>query len=148
MDRRDWLLLFLALPLPNHPTPPALDPLRVMKGMFLLAQGADLPHAQAYQFLPYLYGPCSFEIYHDLDGLVAAGLVAAEQPWGRSWHLYTPTAHGHREAEHLRGQVPRAALDTLREIKQYVAFTPYRRLLRDVYRQYPEYATQSVLTLR
>lgn len=57
MKKRDWLLLFMGLPVPGQPELPALDPVRVMKGMFLLRQQAPLPPNEAYDFIPYLYGP-------------------------------------------------------------------------------------------
>ncbi len=147
MERRQWLLMFLGLPTPDHPEGPPLDPVRIMKGMFLLRQRTPLAKGgEAYDFIPYLYGPCSFEVYGDLDRLVGSGLVAAEQPWGRAWSLYTPTAQGRKEAKRLEAEIDPKTLAILREIKQYVTSTPFRRLLREIYEQYPDYATQSVLT--
>jgi len=145
MERRQWLLVFLGLPTPGQPEAPTLDPVRIMKGMFLLSEQAQLARGQAYEFIPYLYGPCSFEIYRDLAHLVASGLVAAEQPWGRAWSLYTPTAQGRQEAERLMGGIEPRILAILGDIKQYVTSTSFRRLLREIYRQYPDYATQSLL---
>lgn len=148
MTKKDWLLLFVGLPVPGQPEIPALDPVRVMKGMFLVGQQVSLPAGQAYDFIPYLYGPCSFAIYSDLDELVAAGVVAAERPSGRAWNLYTPTPQGRQEAERLEGEVRPKVLSAVREIKQYVTSTPFRRLLREIYDRYPSYATESLLTPR
>lgn len=90
----------------------------------------------------------SFEIYRDLDGLVAAGLIAAGKSWGRAWSLYVPTARGRQEAERIEAEVQPEALSIMCGVKQYVTSTPFPRLLREIYERYPEYATQSVLTPR
>jgi hypothetical protein len=79
--------------------------------------------------------------------LLPKGCVAAEKPWGRSWHMYTPTAHGRQKAKLLAVQAGPHALESLRRIKQYVISAPYRRLLREIYREFPDYAAQSVLSL-
>lgn len=148
MIPRDWLLLFISLHLPGRADIPPLDPVRIMKGLFLLNQRATLPANERYDFVPYLYGPCSRDIYRDLDTLVSGGLLAAEQPWGRSWSLYSPTARGRLEAERLQANVSPRAMDIMREIKNHIVSVPFGRLLQEVYRQYPEYATRSVFTPR
>jgi hypothetical protein len=48
MRPRDWLLLLLALRQAEEP----LDPVRLQKGMFLLAQEGGLPPSDRYEFFP------------------------------------------------------------------------------------------------
>lgn len=50
--------------------------LQLVKWAFLLANEAELEHAHRYQFVPYLHGPFSFTLYHDLDVLVRRGKLA------------------------------------------------------------------------
>ncbi|MGH7490032.1 MAG: hypothetical protein ACREMY_31160, partial [bacterium] len=51
----DWLLLLLALKDAERP----LDPVRLQKGLFLLAEEGGLSGAESYRFEPYDYGPFS-----------------------------------------------------------------------------------------
>ncbi|MDQ5870769.1 MAG: hypothetical protein M3547_01000, partial [Acidobacteriota bacterium] len=74
-----------------------IDPIRIMKGMFLITKKMPegwLPAASRYEFVAYDYGPCSFEIYRDLDDLHRQGLIRADEVPGESWKRFssTPTA--------------------------------------------------------
>ena len=65
-----------------------MDPVRVMKGLFVVAQELSdklLPAEGKYDFMPYDYGPFSKKIYDDLDRLRVMGLVTATQAPGRNW---------------------------------------------------------------
>lgn len=49
--------------------------LRLVKLAFLLSQELEVSRTSVYEFLPYLRGPFSFTLYHDLRGLSAGGWV-------------------------------------------------------------------------
>ena len=147
MTRQDWLLVFVCLPVSGQKARARLDPIRIMKGMFLFGQKSGLPVAEVYDFKPYLYGPCSFEIYGDLDSLVASGLIAEERPWGQSWSLYSPTISGDGKVSWLQRQFFHGTLDTMRSIKEFVVSKSFSDLLREIYKSYPEYATKSLFSL-
>ncbi len=49
MTAKDWLLVFIA----DDEAGEGLDPVRLQKGMFLLAREAGLPARQRYRFIPY-----------------------------------------------------------------------------------------------
>ena len=72
MQRRwELLLLFLGT---GKAANQELDPVRIMKGMFLLEkEGALEPHS--YDFEPYDYGPFSIALYNDLDLLEGKELI-------------------------------------------------------------------------
>ncbi len=57
--------------------PGPVSDVRATKLLFLLSQGHDggvrLPASATYQFLPYLHGPYSFTLAHELEGLLAVG---------------------------------------------------------------------------
>ena len=58
----------------------AASRLRLVKLAFLLSQEVRAPKTGVYEFLPYLRGPFSFTLYHDLRTLVRDGwVVEAEQ---------------------------------------------------------------------
>lgn len=135
MERRDWLLLFLSLD-----SSKALDPIRIMKGLFLssMEDGISL----GYTFEPYHYGPCSFDVYKDLDQLVADGLVRGIPVPGQTWNLYTLTPSGASRAGRL--EVPSSDIQKLSSQKTRVTTLPFLELLQFVYRKYPQFAKNSV----
>jgi hypothetical protein len=139
---RDWLLL-----LTSEAAPGGLDPVRLQKGMFLLAQEAGLPQRERYRFVAYNYGPMSRGLYRGLRDLVRAGLVERRFAPGVPWGRYTVTAAGVARASELEaGLGPRARgrRERLREVHARIAGQSFGDLLSDVYESYPEYATRSV----
>ena len=73
--REELLLAFLAAG-QNR-----IDPIRVMKGMFIFGQEAPAEWLQGiplYEFQPYNWGPFCQDIYRDLDDLRAPGATAAQ----------------------------------------------------------------------
>lgn len=147
MDKRDWLLLYLALPsTPNGDVMP-IDPIRIMKGMFLFAMDGPVRPEEKYEFEPYSYGPCSFEIYRDLDNLEEDGHILSSALPGRTWPIYSMSTKGTSAAEKLFDLVDSAAINVLEEIKLVVAPKPFLDLLKYVYKKFPEYAERSLVTL-
>jgi hypothetical protein len=142
MSRRDWLILYIAL----KGAPAGLDPVRIQKGMFLMAMEAGLPDNENYVFRPYLYGPMSSSIYSDVESLEDEGLIEGEAVPGYTWQRYKPTTPGIDVARHLLEDADPRAARKLFEIKRKVATQSFPDLLRDVYTQYPRYATRSVFS--
>jgi uncharacterized protein YwgA len=141
MARRNWLLLLLGF---KGADGAALDPVRVQKGMFLFAQQSGAPPKECYGFEPYNYGPYSFRLRNDLDRLVAEGLVAAEPVPGYTWRRYKLTAEGMAKAKGLLGKADRDVAKKLFRIKQAVSGKSFNTLLREVYDEYPDFATRSI----
>jgi hypothetical protein len=52
VERADWLILLLGFK--GEAENPELDPIRIQKGMFLLAHEAGLPNGERYDFSPHL----------------------------------------------------------------------------------------------
>lgn len=143
MTRRDWLLVLCAY----EGAPAGLDPVRLQKGMFLFARSGSVPVPEQYRFEPYDYGPMSSTIYHDLDALVAEGLLVRGAVAGKQWSRYAASERGLEQAEkRLRQLDPdrKAAARTLHEIKQRVANVSFNELLDGVYREHPDMAVNSV----
>jgi hypothetical protein len=147
MGPRDWLLLLVAL---QHVLR-GLDPIRVQKGMFLLAQEGGLPDGETYSFRAYNYGPMSDEVYVDLGRLVKAGLCERLPVPGYSWRRVAATGRGvavaRTLARHAERRTP-SAFAMLMAIEGLLARTTFVELLEYVYRRYPEYAVQSVFRRR
>ena len=145
MDRADWLLLFLSNLGDSERRPRSLEPLRIMKGMFLASKRGAGELSGLYEFEAYDYGPFTKDIYHDLDELAAAGLVVQEAVAGRSWRTYRPTELGMARAQSLGEPAAAAAKATLADAYQYVTSRGFLRLLRDIYAEFPEYAVNTVV---
>lgn len=144
MRRRDWLLLLLALDGPD-----GLDPVRIQKGMFLLAQEGGIPPGERYGFVPYNYGPMSSRLYRDVDALVRAGLAERTRVPGYAWTRVRVTDAGRREAAVLADRARRdpgsaAALRRLAAIKARIVALGFGELLEAVYARYPWVAVRSV----
>jgi hypothetical protein len=159
LQRRDWLLTFLAVaPTGAAPTmqpaaeSPALDPIRVMKGLFLF-QNEDAPDVVSplptppYDFEAYAYGPFTAAIYHDLNELHSLGLVQSKPVAGRTYSRWLITESGAALAAAKVEEVPAERLRRLRHAKQIVLNKGFAALLRYVYQRHPEYATESVAKL-
>jgi hypothetical protein len=137
----DRLLQFIALEGPA----PALDPVRVQKGMFLFAVDERSNGDETYSFMPGLYGPVCRRINCDLAYLVAHGLAATTPEEGMSWSLYSPTDEGLAAGQELLGrESDQTAAQLLHEIKSEVFSHTYGWLIDDLYDRFPEYATECV----
>lgn len=141
MKPRDWLLIFL---LPRHNEPVQIDPLRIIKGLFLLTKEAPLPQSEAYAFVPHYWGPFSKEVYDDLDNLEAEGCVKRTTVMGKSWRFAELTEKGIATAKGLVKDVPKLALSKLEASKGEATTRSFNDLLRYVYSRYPEFATNSI----
>jgi hypothetical protein len=66
-----------------------MTPVQIQKAMFLIGMEAkQFVEPGFYKFVPYNYGPFDANVYHDLDELVAKGLVAVDSFPGRTWKTY------------------------------------------------------------
>lgn len=142
MRRCDWLIMFLAAE-PGGP----LDPVRVQKGMFLLAMSESLDPAERYRFEPYAYGPMSRALYSDVRLLCRERVLEALPIEGATWRLLELTAAGKRGAARLRDEAARdqaAALERLAAIRREISTLTFSALLEHVYHRYPDYAVRSV----
>jgi hypothetical protein len=134
------LLFFLGS---NH----ALDPIRIMKGLFLFNMKARpdwlTPEAR-YTFKAYSYGPYSSKLTSDLRDLSLKGYLTESQAPGQSWHYYSLTEQGRRTASENQDAIDPSALTYLHELRDYVSRLSFSALLKAVYKMYPEYAVNSV----
>lgn len=127
--------------------PQDLDPIRVMKGLFLISEEtpqAWLPAEARYRFEPYDYGPCSFQVYKDLEALEHHGLVQATKVLGRTWSYYSLTGTGEGLAIELSSSVDPRASRYFATVREFVTRLSFRKLLNAIYERYPDYAVNSV----
>ena len=137
MEPKDWLTLAIG--------ERSVEPVQVQKIMFLFAKKADAPEDETYDFVPYNWGPCSFQIYDDLENLIDQEVVEP-RPTARGWSRYGLTEHGLAVLEDLRNEANLAVLDRLDEVRSWVTSRSFRELLTEIYKDYPDYAVESRFT--
>ena len=136
MNKKDWLLVAIE--------DGTLEPVQVQKLMFLFREKTGVSNEEAYEFVPYDWGPCSFEIYDDLDNLIALDKIARSQsPRGIS--RYSLTDDGRKTMEKVRGDADSALVDKLLKLRSWVTSRQFRTLLLDVYKEFPQYSVASKL---
>lgn len=143
MERADWLLLLLDGEALEAGGTRSLDPVRVQKGMFLLSKIG--PARDLYDFSPYHWGPFSRDVYRDLDVLKADGLVRSEPVPGQSWSKFSISAAGSDRARAFAASLDPVQVEWLRKLRRFLTTRSFNKLLRDVYDQFPEFATRSQL---
>ena len=125
----------------------AVDPIRIMKGLFVFTQEAPedwMPKAERYEFVPYDYGPCAFAVYSDLELLQALSYVKAQAVDGQSWSRYSLTPSGAEASARLTDGAWPAIRTYLGQIREFLRGLPFHRLLPIIYRKYPDYAVNSI----
>jgi hypothetical protein len=99
-----------------------------------------------YRFVPYNYGPFDANVYHDLDGLVARGLVTCDSFPGRTWKMYAVTPPGLAGAAQAKAAANRNALAYLARVVDWVSSMSFPQLVRAIYAKYPAFKANSVFT--
>jgi DNA-binding PadR family transcriptional regulator len=140
--KRDILLVFIGMKIDDSPT--LISPIQIMKSMFLLKERVKLQ--EFYDFVPYLYGPCSFNIYSDLIALKHENLIE-EIPSASSWNYYRTTPKGEENVKELVKKFDKALLENLKEIKKLITGMTFIQLLDYVYKKYPEFAKNSIMDI-
>jgi uncharacterized protein YwgA len=134
---REWLLLLF------ERSAAPIDRIRIQKAMFLFSQRSKAGEEEKYTFQPYNYGPFSFEIYPDLDLLVAEGFLNQQRVEWMSSPLYSLTTRGAEAARETMSRVSETRLAFLHGLREYVQNHSFTSLLKEIYRLYPSYATRS-----
>lgn len=141
VERWQLLLLFLAT---GEASRQDIDPLRVMKGMFLLEKKGGLGQ-YTYHFKPYSYGPFSQQVYRDLEVLQGLGYIERVLIPGRDWTSIRVTKTGQGMAKSLIDKTSQQELDLITEIQASVLHKGFLELLLSIYEEYPDYAVNSVV---
>jgi len=143
MKKREKRLLELIY-LPIEAVKNMMSPIQIMKAMFLMKQELNL--SEFYEFKPYLYGPCSFDIYFDLSDLDKKGLIDTI-PTLQGWKYYKITEKGKIVAKEFIGEEDRIVIDKILEVKKKVLSKSFLELLRYIHERYPEYAKNSIINI-
>jgi len=137
LDQQDVVLLMAA----GADGPFPLDPIRVMKGCFLVAQRGTAEWRTLFSFEPYDYGPFDASVYRARDALIAREMLSVDRSVRHG--AYSLTESGRERVANLRRVIGDDGADWLRRIGQYVTSKSFTDLLDEVYALYPEFATRS-----
>ena len=119
-----------------------------MKALFLYWLDSDRNVPGFFEFEPYLYGPCSFELYDVLRELAADTLIAHAPAPIPQWTDYHLTQQGIVEADKAQEALGAEVTEQLCSIASSVASLEFVDLLRCVYEKAPEFAVNSVIRHR
>lgn len=136
LQKRDWILLAL------RRTP--LDRMHIMKTLFLIWHRSGRKITNYFEFIPYLYGPCSFEVYSEIEKLKGEGLIVQPPHPMPQWVNYYLTEKGKKSAEEITKRVPNNTLGFIEEISEEVSQLSFYELLKMVYKEAPDFAVNSM----
>jgi hypothetical protein len=138
---REDLLLLLAGGAEEGPYD--FDPIRMMKGSFIVSQAGRTAWRTLFSFRPYDYGPFDVRVYGARDALVAEGLLQREKT-GR-YASYTLTDNGRQRVQEVEQEIGPEGAEWVRRVGRYVTSKSFSRLLDEVYARWPEFAERSVV---
>ncbi len=136
LRKKDWILIAL------RQTP--LDRIHIMKMLFLIWHRSGRKLLDYFEFVPYLYGPCSFEVYSILDRLQAEGYIVQPPHPMPQWVNYYLTEKARREADVIAKTGPLEIVRFIEEVAKEVSQLDFSELLRKVYAEAPDFAANSI----
>jgi len=136
--KRDWLFLLL-----RHKP---LDRIRLMKSLFLIWHRSGRKLKGFYEFTPYRYGPCSFELYRELEHLEQQHFVSQPPHGVVRWASYYLTPAGENEASRVASKADARTVQFVGSIAREVSSLGFHALLRKVYTEAPDFASRTVLS--
>ncbi len=122
----------------------ALDRIRLMKTLFLVWYRGGKGQEGPFLFEPYLYGPCSFEVYRELEKLLNRGTIVQAPHSVPQWSRYHLAASGKEAANKDAALLGTQLATNLQDTAKWAAELSFRELLDAVYSEAPEFATRSV----
>lgn len=142
-EKKGWILALLY----SNNKKPVESTVRLMKELFLIKQEIKkhdkISDREFYNFQPYLYGPCSFEVYKDLHKLRREGLIEVKKNPGSRWNTYRITKKGEENMQYVTENVPKI----ISSVKSKFNDMSFIELLKYVYNEYPKFARNSVMNL-
>lgn len=136
LTKKEWILLVLK----EAP----LDRIHIMKAAFLIWHRSGRNLTDYFEFVPYLYGPCSFEVYSTLTDMEFNRLIVQPPHPVQQWANYYLTEKGEKEAEHAMKKVAPGGLRVLKQVVKDISEIGFYELLRKVYAEAPDFATNSM----
>lgn len=136
LRKKDWILLLL------RESP--LDRIHIMKALFLIWHRSGRKIKDYFEFEPYLYGPCSFEVYSALENLQAEGFIVQPLHPIPQWVKYYLTEKGKKEANEVAKRTLPNTIKSIETVSDEVSQISFLELLRKVYAEAPDFTGDSI----
>lgn len=137
LTQEDVLLLLVA----GGDGPYPIDPVRLMKGAFLVVERGRSEWKRLFHFEAYDYGPFDPRVYDARDSLVRKGLLEVV-PGGR-YDTYRLTDDGRARVEDL-SKSSGSDFQWLLRVGRFVSARSFAHLLEEIYAEYPQYRERSI----
>jgi uncharacterized protein YwgA len=142
-----WVLSLLYAPGETGTTCEPVDgSLRIMKELFIISREAGVE--DFYSFVPYRYGPCSFQVYRDLDDLRNLGLVMQMPISGSQYKRYSLTTMGADIAKEEYSKLDSRVKSHIARIKKKFNGEPIYAIMAYVYQKFPDMTTRTEWAFR
>ena len=125
------------------PEPYPLDRVRMQKAVFLITQRGTPRLRELYEYRPYNWGPYSDALAQDVRALEATGRMAVEAAPGSRYGRYVTTVVGEAHVIPVWNDLEPGERAFVANVRRYVTASSFNKLLREVYAEYPEFATAS-----
>lgn len=146
IDRKNWILLLLYTKGKDGSfCEPIRGGIKLMKELFVLGQ--TIKPSNFYEFVPYLYGPCSFELYEDLETLTQERLIDIFDEYRDGHGLYSLTKKGIEKSKKFFNSLDKDTSDKISQIKSELNHLSFLDLLKKIYKEYPDFAKKSMVVL-
>jgi uncharacterized protein len=146
LDRRELALVIMSELAGSPGERYLLDRIRVQKAVFLLVKRGSPSWRNLYSYKPYDWGPYSSQLAADMDMLVSEDSLEVEAAPGSRYGRYRTTAVGEAQAFRSWERLDPSETAFIRSVRAYVTQKSFTQLLREVYAEYPSYATASRFT--
>lgn len=120
------------------------DAIRAMKGSFMVSQRGRPEWRRKYDFRPYDYGPFDASVYRARDRLITTGLLEVKPGYHEA---YVVTEQGRLRARELEEQLGATDAGWLKSVGRWTTSRSFAELLREIYAEFPEFATRSIARL-
>jgi hypothetical protein len=101
-----------------------------------------------FEFTPYLYGPCSFEFYDDMQSLENEHLISSSPHPVSQWASYYLTPKGKDRGLVIESSADPEVVTLTKQIANEVSSLGFRLLLKRVYKEAPDFAINTVMPWR
>jgi len=117
--------------------------IKLMKESFLLQR--EVKTKFPYNFVPYDFGPCSFDIYEDLNEFIEEGIVKEEK--NDSFSTYSISNPHEEFVSELIDNLDHEVREAILKIKKEFNKLSYYALISYVYKEYPQFTKASKFNL-
>jgi len=143
----EWVLAFLyADPTRETSIPKVRGKLLLFKQFFVFVKEIERDLDRVANFIPYDYGPYSFELQNALDNLVIRQDISLTRSGDRI--DFSLTENGMKTASKIFSTIPDLKKEKMEKLRQDANNLGYNGVLRYVYARYPEFTTLSKIKHR